>query len=94
MKTNKYAVCSKVVKHIHYELTSWACPEQYDVFYHGKQIAYIRERHGLCTVESPDCGDKLIYRCECDHITPEIWDDIFNLLEEYKNEIQKSKRVA
>ena len=40
--------------------TCFACPEQYDVFYEGKQIGYLRLRHGNFTVEYPDVGGKLV----------------------------------
>lgn len=38
-----------------------ACPEQYDVFLDGKQVGYVRLRHGDMTVECPDCGGNLVY---------------------------------
>lgn len=41
--------------------TSDACPEQYDVFKNGEQVAYLRLRHGYFTCEVPDCGGKLVY---------------------------------
>lgn len=31
--------------------TCYACPEQYDAFYKGKNIGYLRLRHGRFTVE-------------------------------------------
>ena len=48
------------------KLTCFACPEQYDVFKDGKQVAYYRLRHGGFTVESPDCGGYMIYEAEPD----------------------------
>lgn len=44
--------------------TCEACPEQYDVFdSEGKQVGYLRLRHGTFRVWYPDCiGDeKMIY---------------------------------
>lgn len=42
--------------------TCGACPEQYDAFdKSGKQIAYLRLRHGSFTVECPDVGGELVY---------------------------------
>lgn len=38
------------------KLTCSACPEQYDVFKDGKQVAYLRLRHGEFTVDYPDVG--------------------------------------
>jgi len=46
-----------------YELiqTCWACPEQYDVFKDGKQVGYLRLRHGWFYASVPDCSDEIIY---------------------------------
>ncbi len=41
--------------------TCWACPEQYDAFLNGKQVGYLRLRHGQFTVECPDVEDELVY---------------------------------
>lgn len=32
--------------------TCGACPEQYDAFYEGKQVGYLRLRHGHFTVDA------------------------------------------
>jgi hypothetical protein len=29
------------------------CPEQYDVFLNGQEVAYIRHRHGITEVDVP-----------------------------------------
>ena len=34
--------------------TCYACPEQYDVFFHDFQIGYLRLRHGNFTAEYPE----------------------------------------
>lgn len=39
-------------------------PEQYDAFYKGKQVGYLRLRHGEFRVDYPDCGDETIYYSE------------------------------
>lgn len=44
--------------------TSSACPEQYDVFKEGQQVAYLRLRNGFFTCEVPDCGGKLVYEVQ------------------------------
>ncbi len=44
--------------------TCWACPEQYDAFYNGEQVGYLRLRHGQFTVECPDVEDQLVYSAE------------------------------
>lgn len=41
--------------------TCGACPEQYDVYFNGKQVAYFRLRHGTFRVDVPDCGGKTIH---------------------------------
>lgn len=42
------------------KITCSACPEQYDVFKDGKQVAYYRLRHGYFTVDYPECGGEEI----------------------------------
>lgn len=42
--------------------TSPACPEQYDVFdAEGKQVGYLRLRHGRFRADYPDCGGETVY---------------------------------
>lgn len=39
-----------------------AYPEQYDAFdADGRQVGYLRLRHGLFRVDIPDCGGKTVY---------------------------------
>lgn len=42
-------------------LTCFACPEQYDVYVKGMQVAYVRLRHGRIYADAPDVGVKRIY---------------------------------
>lgn len=42
-------------------MTCGACPEQYDAKYQGKQVGYLRLRHGMFRVDAPDCGKQTIY---------------------------------
>lgn len=44
--------------------TCAACPEQYDAFIGGRQVGYLRLRHGWFTVEVPDVGGELVYSAE------------------------------
>lgn len=37
------------------------CPEQYDVLLDGKQVGYLRLRHGQFTARCPDALDTLVY---------------------------------
>jgi len=53
-------------------MTCGACPEQYEVFKDGKQVAYYRLRHGEFRVDYPNCGGETIYEAE------PIGDGIFN----------------
>lgn len=39
-------------------------PEQYDAFYKGEQVGYLRLRHGEFRVDYPDCGDETIFYSE------------------------------
>ena len=41
--------------------TCWACPEQWDAYYKGEIVGYIRLRWGHMTVECPDVGGELVY---------------------------------
>lgn len=45
---------------IEFQLTCSACPEQYDAYHYGLKVGYLRLRHGMFTVEVPDCGDRQI----------------------------------
>lgn len=46
------------------EIICHACPESYNVFREGEQVAYLRLRHGEFTVTAPDVGGTLIYYAE------------------------------
>lgn len=53
--------------------TSAACPEQYTaVDSEGKEVGYLRLRHGNFRVDYPNCGGKTIYQSKT------IGDGIFN----------------
>ena len=41
--------------------TCYACPEQYDAFLGGRQVGYLRLRHGYFSVDVPDAGGDTIY---------------------------------
>lgn len=66
--------------------TCGACPEQYDAFCDGEQVAYLRLRHGYFRVEYPDVGGETIY--EADTIGDGIFD--FN---EREFHLSKAKRA-
>ncbi|WP_228203407.1 hypothetical protein [Acinetobacter sp. CFCC 10889] len=43
-------------------MTCYACPEQYNAFHNGKQVGYLRLRHGCFSVDYPDhFGDEIFY---------------------------------
>jgi len=48
------------------KITCCACPEQYEVFKDGKQVAYYRLRHGKFRVDYPYCRGETIYEAEPD----------------------------
>ena len=49
------------------KMTCGACPEQYDVFdSEGKQVGYLRLRHGGFRADYPNCGGDTVYRCSFD----------------------------
>ena len=52
-------------------MTCERCPEQYDVYYQGKKVAYVRLSWGLLTV---DMGDEEIYS----HKFDDKWKGEFN----------------
>lgn len=54
----------ELAKKIELVQTCDACPEQYDAFINGKQIGYLRLRHGHFTVQYPDVGGELVYSSE------------------------------
>lgn len=43
--------------------TCGACPEQYDVYRHGQDVAYLRLRHGYFYAEVP-FGGTIVYEAE------------------------------
>lgn len=56
-------------------MTCGACPEQYDVFdSYGKQVGYLRLRHGNFRADYPDYGVETVYR----HSFDDGWKGIFN----------------
>lgn len=44
--------------------TCGACPEQYDVYKDGKQVGYLRLRHGVFRADYPQCGGRTVYTAE------------------------------
>jgi len=44
--------------------TCGACPEQYDAMLDGKQVGYLRLRHGFFDVSCPDAGGEIVYEAE------------------------------
>jgi hypothetical protein len=50
-----------IIRGLKFVLTCGACPEQYDVFYNGKQVGYVRLRWGTLRVKYPDVGGEEVY---------------------------------
>lgn len=42
-------------------MTCPACPEQYDAFFEGAHIGYLRLRHGLFSVRCPDADGEVVF---------------------------------
>ena len=47
----------KITLDFHLEQTCMACPEQYDVYFEGKLVGYLRLRHGHFRAEYFDGND-------------------------------------
>lgn len=41
--------------------TCYACPEQYEAFVEGRQVGYLRLRHGRFTVHCPDVDGREVF---------------------------------
>ena len=41
--------------------TCGACPEQYDAYFNGDQVGYLRLRHGIFRVDYGFCGGDTIF---------------------------------
>lgn len=52
---------SQTIDEFELRLTCESCPEQYDVYRDGRQVAYFRLRHGQFRVDVPGCGGETIY---------------------------------
>lgn len=65
--------------------TCGACPEQYDVTQDGRQVGYLRLRHGWFYAACPDVGGDIVYESE-----PK-GDGIF---EDYERPIEIEKALA
>jgi len=51
-----------VIEGLKLVLTCPACPEQYDVFDEsGRQVGYLRLRHGFFRADYPDVGGETVY---------------------------------
>ena len=55
---------SSLASQITLDQTCGACPEQYDAYYNGKQVGYLRLRHGYFRVDCPDCGGETIFEAD------------------------------
>lgn len=57
-------------------ITCGACPEQYEVCNsEGKQVGYLRLRHGGFRADYPKCGGETVYRHSFDDGWKGIFDD-------------------
>ena len=67
-----------------------AFPEQYDVYKGGKQVAYVRLRHGYLRVDVPECSGETIYEKE---YPEDEWKGSFYTTEERFNELNNIVKV-
>jgi len=74
---------------LEFKQTCAICPEQYDVFYNEKMVAYIRLRWGRLTVECPDIRGKLVFH----HQFKDGWKGGFDSEEERKDYLEIIKKV-
>ena len=44
--------------------TCGACPEQYDAFFNGELVGYLRLRHGYFSVRCPNSGGEVVYEAQ------------------------------
>lgn len=51
----------KAYEQIELVQTCSACPEQYDAFFEGNKVGYVRLRHGHFTVQYPDERGEVVY---------------------------------
>lgn len=66
MQDYQFAIIKKLFAKngLEIKMTCPACPEQYEVFKDGVQVAYFRLRHGEFRVDYPSCGEETIYEAE------------------------------
>jgi len=82
--------------------TCFACPEQYDLFFEDKMIAYIRLRWGRLYCSVPDVSGKIIYDYQFEDTMKGMFDDenerkkylkiIKKKINEYYTELNKKKK--
>jgi len=89
MQLHQFALIKKLYAKngLKIKMTCSACPEQYEVFKEGKQVAYYRLRHGTFRIDYPTCGEETIY--EADPNGDGIFDD-----NERLNYLTKAMRIV
>lgn len=79
---------------IELEQTCGACPEQYDAFYNGEKVGYLRLRHGHFTVNYPYSGGELIYNAYPNGDGMFHWDERDYYLKKARKAIKKKLKEA
>lgn len=75
-----------LIRNLTFELTCFACPEQYDVrLENGKQVGYVRLRGGNLSACCPDVGGTVVYRYTFD----DQWKGLFDSEEEQAYHLEK-----
>lgn len=79
---------TQTINNIDLERTCFACPEQYDAFFMGRRVGYLRLRHGYFYVACPDVGGEIVYST-----TSKKSDGIFETDEEQLEELDKATKA-
>lgn len=85
MLEEKYKDCITTIDGLDFHMTCEFCPEQYDIYKDGKQVAYFRLRYGSLKVEEIVNGDKWEFGTTiCDYDLPKSngWEGEFRSKEE------------
>lgn len=79
-------------KDIELVMTCGACPEQYDAFYDGEMVGYLRLRHGVFTVDADGPWGEALYRAHPQGDGIFEWDEREKYLHKAKKAIAKHVR--
>ena len=76
----------RTIQGLFFKMTCGSCPEQYDVFLpSGKQVGYVRLRHGGLGADCPDHIGESVYTYQFD----DGWKGLFDSEEERQEHLEK-----